>query len=397
MPNCNSECDGVTEMRIEQRQRIGGLGFDALINENVGATGVKKLGNHALIECVSTDTFRYIDTVEKEKPDDRRERVVLDLVAKYRDHPLVGQNMDKFRDKKRGGYRHPSDAEHQVLFLDINAGVKLYETLYNETATPSPDQVTVLALAAAARQAVMVCNQSLVVHAAQNMPSTYSAAIEKGKLDIEDIYQMGNAGLARAIIKFDVSRGYKFSTYAFTWIQRAIQKSYHDVSQTIRVPEYLAVKNRSIEMCVRKMKSSQNRYPTDEEIIEATGVSQTELSRIRSIHTVSSLNEAVNDENRTEVGDMLASDEEPIDQQVVNTVFREQTKSVINAAELTDIEKIVVGNRYGIVLDNGKDLPLIGASLTELAKWLKCELIDVRRIERSALKKLAPHADSLRS
>ena len=54
-----------------------------------------------------------------------------------------------------------------------------------------------------------------------------------------DLIQEGNAGLMRAVDKFEWQRGFKFSTYATWWIRQAIQRGLADQSRTIRVPVHM--------------------------------------------------------------------------------------------------------------------------------------------------------------
>lgn len=60
-----------------------------------------------------------------------------------------------------------------------------------------------------------------------------------GKLDFDDLVQLGNLGLMRAIDKFDHERGYKFSTYAYAWIRQSIQRGIMDQGRTIRLPTHV--------------------------------------------------------------------------------------------------------------------------------------------------------------
>ncbi len=52
----------------------------------------------------------------------------------------------------------------------------------------------------------------------------------------EDLFQVGNVGLLRAIEKFDLSRGNRFSTYATWWIKQAMGRYLDDTATTVRVP-----------------------------------------------------------------------------------------------------------------------------------------------------------------
>lgn len=74
-------------------------------------------------------------------------------------------------------------------------------------------------------------NIRLVVHVAKRY-----LRYNTGSLGFEDLIQEGLVGLERAIVKFDPTRGYKFSTYAFNWVRQAINRGLSNHSRTIRLP-----------------------------------------------------------------------------------------------------------------------------------------------------------------
>ena len=63
-------------------------------------------------------------------------------------------------------------------------------------------------------------------------------------MTVEDLEMEGMVGLMRAVEKYDVSRGYKFSTYATSWIRQAIGRAIDDQSALIRMPVHAAVRRR---------------------------------------------------------------------------------------------------------------------------------------------------------
>ena len=74
-------------------------------------------------------------------------------------------------------------------------------------------------------------------------------------IDTMDLVQAGNLGLLQAAERFDPTRGYRFSTYGYWWINQAIQKHLHDHAHLIRVPNQIlelasrarALQNSSLE------------------------------------------------------------------------------------------------------------------------------------------------------
>jgi len=82
-----------------------------------------------------------------------------------------------------------------------------------------------------ARQRFMQSNLQLVVHVARKYSKRNNQTLE-----MLDLIQEGNIGLARAVELFDYSRGYKFSTYAYWWIRQAIGRALVQYDPIIRLP-----------------------------------------------------------------------------------------------------------------------------------------------------------------
>jgi RNA polymerase sigma factor (sigma-70 family) len=82
-----------------------------------------------------------------------------------------------------------------------------------------------------ARQRFMQSNLQLVVHVARKYSKRNNQTLE-----MLDLIQEGNIGLARAVELFDYSRGYKFSTYAYWWIRQAIGRALMQYDPIIRLP-----------------------------------------------------------------------------------------------------------------------------------------------------------------
>jgi RNA polymerase sigma factor (sigma-70 family) len=102
----------------------------------------------------------------------------------------------------------------------------------------SHDRTEAVARAAAIRQLLIESNLRLVVSIARRYPVS-------GSVELLDLIQAGNIGLARAVARFDPDRGYRFSTYATNWIKQAIRRSVAATSTTIHIPEEIVYEVRA--------------------------------------------------------------------------------------------------------------------------------------------------------
>jgi len=118
-----------------------------------------------------------------------------------------------------------------------------------------------------ARERFMQCNLQLVVHIAKK----YEKRIRKS-LEIMDLVQEGNIGLARAVELFDYSRGYKFSTYAYWWIKQGIHRALSQSDAMIRLPTGLHDLLTKVARTSSDLSQRIGRTPTLTEIAEHIGI-----------------------------------------------------------------------------------------------------------------------------
>ena len=89
-----------------------------------------------------------------------------------------------------------------------------------------------------------------------------------GQLDMLVMINEGNIGLMKAVDRFDVDLGYKFSTYATWWINQGITRAIDDYSKCIRVPVHKMEKLRRLKRELSRLKQKYNRELTREEIMQ---------------------------------------------------------------------------------------------------------------------------------
>jgi RNA polymerase primary sigma factor len=202
-----------------------------------------------------------------------------------------------------------------------------------------------------------------------------------------DLVQEGNAGLMRAVDKFEYERGFKFSTYATWWIRQAIQRGLADQSRTIRIPVHMVETMNRVARVTRDLTSSLGREPTTEEVAAVlsedprTAMTAERVEEIRKLgRDPVSLEAPVGEEQDTELGDLIEDREavSPLDA-VTDVMLREQLEHVL--ASLDGREQRVIRLRFG--LDDGH-----ARTLEEVGREFGLTRERIRQIESRALRKL---------
>ncbi len=197
-------------------------------------------------------------------------------------------------------------------------------------------------------------------------------------LEFLDLIQEGNLGLMHAVDKFSLDKNCKFSTYATWWIEQYVKRAIMDKSSNIRVPIHMHDDLNKL----KRLNGGMDNIDVDA-ISETSGLSKSRIKELTRIQYVTlSLNEAINNEDDTELEDFIPSSDTSVEEKVIDdTLFKSELFKLFDECGLTEREKLIVVLRFG--LQDGKI-----RKLEEVGKIINCTRERVRQIEVKALKKL---------
>jgi RNA polymerase primary sigma factor len=206
-------------------------------------------------------------------------------------------------------------------------------------------------------------------------------------LPLADLINEGNYGLIKAALRFDVTRGFRFISYAVWWVKQSIIQSLNDNSRMIRLPANVINKLYKIRKELEKFEFENEREAYIGEVLNSEkGHDEDDLSMM-SIPKVNSLNVQINEEGG-ELSELIADTSEDVeDKYEIDQRIKEELGKALS--ELDERERDIIQSYFGINTEHS------GMTLDDIGERYELTKERIRQIKEKAIRKLRHNSNDL--
>lgn len=225
-----------------------------------------------------------------------------------------------------------------------------------------------------AKNTMINSNLRLVVGVAKKYNTTDS-------MELLDRINEGNQGLIAAVEKFEIDKGYKFSTYAIWWIRQRIKRGIDNKDKIIRLPIAANDSRKKYEKQRLNLEQDQIKRLSDQEISKELNIPLEKVIYYHGLYNKTksiSLYTPIGEKEDTTLLELIPGNTD-IENDTMKLMLQEEVKEALSC--LTDREREVIESRFGLKDGTAR-------TLEETGKKLGVTRERIRQIESKALGKL---------
>ncbi len=196
---------------------------------------------------------------------------------------------------------------------------------------------------------------------------------------LEDLIQVANVGLLKAISRFDPDRGFAFTSYATPTMLGELKRYFRDSGWAVHVPR--GVKERAVELATAtdELSARLGRSPSLTELAEALGTTEEQtLEAIEAYHArhATPLDQGPEDDDSTSLSPAytLGAEDERLEQAEYLTVIARGVET------LSESDRMILYLRFGRDLTQSEIARQIGTSQMQISRLLRAAIEKIRRI-----------------
>ena len=196
-------------------------------------------------------------------------------------------------------------------------------------------------------------------------------------IEHEDIFQIACMGLIYAIERFDITKGFEFTSFATPTILGEIKKYFRDKGWAIKVPRKIQETSKKVNDTNNMLSAQLNRAPTVKEVAEYLNISEEdvleafEAGKMFSSQSLDEKFESSSDDSDLSLMDVVGQDDNHF-VKIENEDFIQKSMD-----KLIELERKIIIKRF-----------YSNKTQSEIAKELNISQMTVSRIEKKSLEKL---------